>query len=55
VKKASATHKPMGETGSSTAGIESGISEVQKVGKTQPEENKAQRPKPQMRGSIAKK
>jgi len=55
VRKASATHKPMGKKGNSTAGLESGLSEVQDVGKTQPEETKAQRPKPQMRGSIAKK
>lgn len=56
MKKATGTHRTMGKKGHTTAGLESGVSEVAKVGNTSPETaGGSQRPKPQKHGSIATK
>lgn len=56
MKKASSTHKSMGKKGYASTGLDSGLSETAKVGKTAPEEvSGSQRPKPQRHGSIATK
>lgn len=55
MKKASATHRSLGKTGGASAGLESGVAEVAKVGKTEPETCKSDRPKPQSHGSVATK
>jgi hypothetical protein len=56
MKKASGTHRSMGKKGHTTAGVESGVSEVGKVGNTNPDQvSGSPRPKPQNHGSIANK
>ena len=55
-KKASATHRSMGKKGYAEKGLESGISETQKVGETNPPQvGNTGRVKPQSHGSIATK
>lgn len=56
MKKASGTHRSMGKKSHTTAGLESGVSQVEKVGNTSPDTvSGSQRPKPQKHGSIATK
>lgn len=57
MKKASGTHKSMGTKGGTTAGLESGVAEVQsmKAGEGIEVDSKTQRPKPKSHGSIAMK
>lgn len=56
-RKASGTHRSMGKTGGTTAGLESGVAEVKshKAGQGVAITQGAQRPKPVKRGSIAMK
>ena len=53
-KQAKGTHRSMGKKGGASAGLEAGIAETQKVGKTGPDEvSGSHRPKAQKHGSIA--
>lgn len=57
MKKASGTHRTMGKKGGESAGLESGLSDVQKCKAGQGVEitEKSQRPKAKSHGSIATK
>jgi len=56
MKKANGTHRSMGKKSHTTTGVESGVSEVEKVGNTNPDTvSGSQRPKPQRHGSISTK
>ena len=53
MKMEKGTHRSMGKKGGTTAGLESGVAEVQKVAEEKPSLAADTRPKPKKHGSIA--
>jgi len=55
MKQESGTHRPMGKKGGTSAGLESGVAEVQAIKQSSPDLAKDVRPKAVKLGSIAMK